>query len=66
MGVHLIGGYLMGIHLMGVCLVGGYSVGVHLRGMQLLGRAALGVKLLPGRNCSRTYCPDTSPYLEPS
>jgi hypothetical protein len=54
MGVHLIRGHLMGIHLIGVYLVSGCPVGVYLRGVQLSGGAALGAKLLPGRNCSRT------------
>jgi len=66
MGVHLIRGHLMGIHLIGIYLVSGCPVGVYLRGVQLSGGTALGAKLLPGRNCSRTCCPDTSLYLEPS
>jgi hypothetical protein len=42
MGVHLIRGHLMGIHLIGVYLVSGCPVGVYLRGVQLSGGAALG------------------------
>jgi hypothetical protein len=38
MGVHLIRGHLMGIHLIGVYLVSGCPVGVYLRGVQLSGR----------------------------
>src|SRR5271170_6900674 len=40
-GMHLMGAYLMGVHLTGVYLIGGYLMSVHLTGMCLIYESSL-------------------------